>query len=58
MAELCKTADSFLISTPEYNYFVPGFMKNAFDWLSRQAFRTKYCGRLCFFCNDLFSGTY
>lgn len=36
LAELCKSADGFLISTPEYNYSIPGFLKNAFDWLSRQ----------------------
>lgn len=35
LAALCQTADGFLISTPEYNYSVPGFLKNAFDWLSR-----------------------
>ncbi len=30
-----KAADAVLISTPEYNYSVPGFLKNAIDWASR-----------------------
>lgn len=30
-----KEADAILISTPEYNYSIPGVMKNAFDWASR-----------------------
>ena len=29
------TADAVLISTPEYNYSVPGVLKNAIDWISR-----------------------
>jgi chromate reductase, NAD(P)H dehydrogenase (quinone) len=28
-------ADAILISTPEYNYSVPGVLKNAIDWASR-----------------------
>ena len=28
-------ADALLISTPEYNYGVPGVLKNAVDWASR-----------------------
>jgi chromate reductase len=30
-----RNADSLLISTPEYNYGVPGVLKNAVDWASR-----------------------
>lgn len=30
-----KAADAILIVTPEYNYSIPGFLKNAIDWASR-----------------------
>ncbi len=30
-----KSADAVLIVTPEYNYSIPGVLKNAIDWASR-----------------------
>jgi chromate reductase, NAD(P)H dehydrogenase (quinone) len=30
-----READAILIATPEYNYSVPGVLKNAIDWASR-----------------------
>src|SRR3954452_105587 len=30
-----RDADALLLATPEYNYSVPGVLKNAIDWASR-----------------------
>ena len=35
LAEQIRQADGVVIVTPEYNYSVPGGLKNAIDWLSR-----------------------
>jgi chromate reductase, NAD(P)H dehydrogenase (quinone) len=43
VAQIAK-ADAVLISTPEYNYTIPGMLKNAIDWVSKapgQPFRHK-----------------
>jgi len=35
LKERIRQADAILIVTPEYNYSVPGVLKNAIDWASR-----------------------
>lgn len=35
LRERVRRADAVLIATPEYNYSIPGGLKNVLDWLSR-----------------------
>jgi chromate reductase len=35
LQQAIASADAVLIATPEYNYSVPGVLKNAIDWVSR-----------------------
>lgn len=35
LAEQVRNADALIFATPEYNYSIPGVLKNAIDWLSR-----------------------
>jgi len=47
LQERIRAADGIVISTPEYNFSVPGVLKNMIDWLSRgahQPFNGKHIG--------------
>ncbi len=35
LADAIRSADGVIFVTPEYNYSVPGVLKNAIDWVSR-----------------------
>ena len=37
LKERIAAADALLVATPEYNYSIPGVLKNAVDWASRPA---------------------
>jgi chromate reductase, NAD(P)H dehydrogenase (quinone) len=40
-----READALLVVTPEYNYGVPGVLKNAIDWASRPPDKTPLRGK-------------
>jgi chromate reductase len=41
------TADGVVFVTPEYNYSVPGVLKNAIDWASRPAYASVFKDKPC-----------
>jgi chromate reductase, NAD(P)H dehydrogenase (quinone) len=43
--EKIRKADAILIATPEYNYSVPGVLKNAIDWASRPIGDNSFAGK-------------
>jgi chromate reductase, NAD(P)H dehydrogenase (quinone) len=45
LRDAIRAADGLLFVTPEYNYNVPGVLKNAFDWASRPAATTPLRGK-------------
>lgn len=51
-------ADGLVICTPEYNFGIPGVLKNALDWASRPAFASplKHKPALMMSCSPAFTG--
>lgn len=45
LKEGIEAADAILFATPEYNYSVPGVLKNAIDWASRPQGRNSWQGK-------------
>jgi chromate reductase len=43
-----RAANGVVFVTPEYNYSVPGVLKNAIDWASRPAYESVFKGKPCF----------
>jgi len=43
-----KAADGIVFVTPEYNYSIPGLLKNAIDWASRPAYESVFRDKECF----------
>ncbi|MDU8912322.1 NADPH-dependent FMN reductase [Aestuariicoccus sp. MJ-SS9] len=46
--EQVGAADGVLFVTPEYNYSIPGVLKNAIDWASRPAYASVFKGKPSF----------
>jgi chromate reductase len=40
-----RAADAILLVTPEYNYSIPGVLKNAIDWASRPSGQSAWKGK-------------
>ncbi|HLX13194.1 MAG TPA: NAD(P)H-dependent oxidoreductase [Bacteroidota bacterium] len=45
LKEKLKSADAVLICTPEYNYSIPGVLKNAIDWGTRPGGDNSWSGK-------------
>lgn len=46
--EAIRSADGVVFVTPEYNYSIPGVLKNAIDWASRPAYNSVFVNKPCF----------
>tara|TARA_R110002020_G_scaffold81191_7_gene201976 strand:- start:2319 stop:2858 length:540 start_codon:yes stop_codon:yes gene_type:complete len=48
LLEAIRSADGVVFVTPEYNYSIPGVLKNAIDWASRPAYNSVFLNKACF----------
>ena len=46
LKQMLAACDGLLVVTPEYNYGIPGVLKNAIDWASRPAATTPLLGKV------------
>lgn len=46
LKQILAACDGLLIATPEYNYGIPGLLKNAIDWASRPAASSPLLGKV------------
>jgi chromate reductase len=46
LKQAIRTADALLFVTPEYNYSIPGVLKNAIDWASRPYGDSAFAGKV------------
>jgi chromate reductase len=46
LKQMLAACDGLLIATPEYNYGIPGVLKNAIDWASRPAATSPLLGKV------------
>ena len=45
LREKIKESDGFIISTPEYDFSIPGFLKNTLDFMSRPVDKNPFVGK-------------
>jgi len=45
LLDIIDDSDGVIFSTPEYNYSIPGVLKNTIDWLSRPAYKSVLAGK-------------
>ncbi len=49
--DLIASSDGIVIASPEYNYSIPGVLKNAIDWASRPFDQNPFDQKPCMICS-------